>query len=627
MLLEELINKTKGNKFVNLNVFAAWAAECQEAKNAKEQYHLNDLDLKYHITHDMPFAAHACRICGKTVHIVPGQLGQGFKKYCSVACATKDKEKYRKAALSRQATVNTAEFKAKLIQSNLKRYGVEYYVQSEEFKNKARQTSLSKYGVSNPAMLDQIKEKTIKTNLERYGSKCALGNAEIKAKAIKTNLEKYGVENAAKAAEVKEKVIKTNLERYGCEWAAKNENVKAKIRASALKRYGVTCTLNHPDVKSRAEASMLNRHGVSSPLKSAGILAKFRQTKFGNTYEYIASLAENSDVHPAFSADEFVGGGYDKLYAWKCSKCGKQFQAYYANGSLPVCRGCHPKKFGAMQKELEDYIRGIYRGEVLVNDRTVISPMELDIYLPDLKLAFEFNGTFWHSDGLKGKDYHVFKTELCHRHGIHLIHIWEHEWKFKQPQIKHRLDYILGNSKPVYARKCSATPISAADANKFCREYHLQGECKAKLHYGLYCQGELVAVMTFGKPRFNGRYQWELLRYCSRERVIGGAGKLLKLFEREIKPESLITYANRSWSDGNMYARLGFEFNGVSAPNYVYAKGETIIPRYKAQKHKLKVLLGAELYDESKTETENMLGSGYLKLYDCGNLCFAKSYK
>lgn len=626
MLLEELINETKRNKFVNLDIFKEWVKDCEMAENIKTAYGLNDLDLKYHIMHDMPFCTHECRTCGETVHIVPGQLGQGFKKYCSVACATRDKEKYRKAAASRKSTVSTEEYKERLKRENLKRYEVEYYVQSEEFKAKAKQTNLQKYGVENPAVLDAVKEKAKQTNMLRYGSAYTLGNAEVKEKAKQTCIRLYGVENAAKAAEIKQKAIDTNLKKYGTEWAAKSEEVKLKIKSSVLAKYGKTCSLQDPEVKARAKKSLVERYGISNPLQAEAALSKFRQSKYRNTYEYILQLADNAKVKPVFKNEDFAGGGYDKLYTWKCEECGKEFQAYYANGSLPVCRDCHPRRFGAMQKELEDYIRGIYRGEVKINARTIIAPMELDIYLADLKLAFEFNGTFWHDADHKDKDYHLAKTELCRKHGIKLVHIWEHEWKFKQAAVKHRLSYLLGAEKAIYARKCTAMPISAAEANKFCREYHLQGDCKAKLYYGLYKDEELMAVMSFGTPRFNKRYQWELLRYCSKQRIIGGAGKLLKMFEREVKPKSLITYANRAWSDGNMYLQLGFEFSGISAPNYVYIKGEAVIPRYKAQKHKLKALLGAENYDETKTETENMLSNGYLKFYDCGNLSFSKKF-
>ena len=50
---------------------------------------------------------------------------------------------------------------------------------------------------------------------------------------------------------------------------------------------------------------------------------------------------------------------------------------------------------------------------------------------------------------------------------------------------------------------------------------------------GLIHEGELVQIMTFGKPRYNKNYQWELLRLCTNSdyNVLGGASKLFKNFK------------------------------------------------------------------------------------------------
>ena len=96
--------------------------------------------------------------------------------------------------------------------------------------------------------------------------------------------------------------------------------------------------------------------------------------------------------------------------------------------------------------------------------------------------------------------------------------------------------------------------------------------------------------MTFGKPRFNKNYQFQLIRYASKSgfRVIGGAGKLLKYFERNYNPKSIITYADRSYSQGNMYKQLGFNLLNISEPNYCYLNHDLILSRYQCQKSKLK---------------------------------------
>ena len=83
-----------------------------------------------------------------------------------------------------------------------------------------------------------------------------------------------------------------------------------------------------------------------------------------------------------------------------------------------------------------------------------------------------------------------------------------------------------------------------------------------------------------------------------------------------------MSYANRRFSNGNLYKQLGFEFVSESNPNYFYIKGVTILSRQKCQKHKLKSLL--DTFDETLSETVNMHNNGYNKVSDCGNLKYIK---
>lgn len=100
----------------------------------------------------------------------------------------------------------------------------------------------------------------------------------------------------------------------------------------------------------------------------------------------------------------------------------------------------------------------------------------------------------------------------------------------------------------------------------------MQGATNAKVRLGLRCNGELVALMTFGKPRFSSKHEWELIRFCTKcdYHVPGAAGKLLKAFERRFCPKSLVSYADRRWSQGKLYKALGFKLDHASPPNYWY---------------------------------------------------------
>ena len=151
----------------------------------------------------------------------------------------------------------------------------------------------------------------------------------------------------------------------------------------------------------------------------------------------------------------------------------------------------------------------------------------------------------------------------------------------------------------------------------------------SKVNLGLYFKDELVSLMTFSKPRFDKKHEWELVRFCNKLgwHIPGAASKLLTHFERNYKPKNIVSYADRRWSKGNLYRQLGFELDHISPPDYFYFNKSDLYreSRIKYQKHKLPKLL--ENFDPNKTESENMSANGFLKIWDCGNLVFVKTYQ
>lgn len=277
--------------------------------------------------------------------------------------------------------------------------------------------------------------------------------------------------------------------------------------------------------------------------------------------------------------------------------------------------------------EVLEFIKEHYSGEIKPSDRNILKPKELDIYLPEKALAIEYNGECWHSESVNKTKYNLLeKTNACDKLGVSLIHVMENEWKTKQPIVKSRILNALGKSERLYARDCKIVEISSSEANNFLEETHTQGFCNASVFLGLEYYEELVAVMSFAKPRFNNKYQWELIRYSSElnTTIVGGASRLLKYFERKYNPTSIISYCDRRWGSGGLYLQLGFIKSHESKPNYFYYKGNKVFSRYKFQKHKLPNLL--DNFDESKTEVENMLDNGYLRYFDCGNYVFVKEF-
>lgn len=251
------------------------------------------------------------------------------------------------------------------------------------------------------------------------------------------------------------------------------------------------------------------------------------------------------------------------------------------------------------------------------------SKRELDIYLPDQHLAIEYNGWYWHSERFCKNGYHKEKTDGCEKQGIQLFTIFDLDdldiWK---SMILAR----LGKARRISARKCELRALRYRDVRDFLAENHLQGSAVSSVQYGLFYDGELVEVMTFAKPRFARQYDFELVRLCTKKGmvVVGGASRLWTAFRREHPRASVISYANRRFSQGKVYRTLGFSLVKTTAPNYVYVRQDEVVDvvtRYQAQKHRLSSLLGEE-YDPDRSEFENMTRAGYERLYDCGNMVF-----
>ena len=271
------------------------------------------------------------------------------------------------------------------------------------------------------------------------------------------------------------------------------------------------------------------------------------------------------------------------------------------------------------EKDILNWLKS-YNINIVENSRSIISPLELDFYLPDYKLAIEFNGLYFHSEkGGKNKNYHLNKTNLCKEKGIQLIHVFENEWINKQDIVK---SIILAKlrifERRIFARKCQIRELTNKEYRDFVELNHIQGFVSAKHKIGLFYQDELVQICSFGKSRFK-KDEIELIRHCSKlnTQIIGGLSKLLSYYNFS----NLVTYVDLRYGNGSGYKN--WELIEQTKPNYWYWKSGYILEsRIKYQKHKLKNLL--EKFDPNLSEHENMLNNGFTRIWDCGNLKLKK---
>jgi len=269
----------------------------------------------------------------------------------------------------------------------------------------------------------------------------------------------------------------------------------------------------------------------------------------------------------------------------------------------------------SIEKEIKNWASQFYRIET--NVKIPNTNLEMDIFIPELNIGIEVNGNYWHSELKRDRLYHKKKSEEAAKQGIFIYHVFEYEWNTKREQIKSQLRNLLGkNGCKIYARKCEVRVIDNLTKKLFLDENHLQGDDSSSVKIGLFYQDELVSVMTFCKPRFNKKFEWELSRFCSDWgcNVAGGASKLFSYFAKHYTPKSVISYSNNAHTRGGLYGNLGFKLVGNTNPDYVWFKSGKIVPRYQAQKHRL---LKQSLQGDS--EADIMHGIGFYRIYDCGN--------
>lgn len=275
------------------------------------------------------------------------------------------------------------------------------------------------------------------------------------------------------------------------------------------------------------------------------------------------------------------------------------------------------------QKEIFEYISEL-SNQFQQGDTLLLSGREIDLVNHSLKLGIEYNGLYFHSDKYKNRGYHLSKLKEMEKLGYRLIYIWEDWWVRKQDIVKSMLSSILNKTKiRIFARNCEVREITDEQAKIFLHHNHIQGSSVSRIRLGLFHKNELVSVMTFGKLRrtlgtISKEDHWELLRFASKinTTVIGGASKLFSYFVKSYHPVSVISYANRDWSVGNVYEKMGFSFIKMTDPGYFYAKGKRRFSRSQFTKDKL-IKSGA---DKTKSESFIMSERGYMKIWDTGNL-------
>jgi hypothetical protein len=549
----------------------------------------------------------------------------GYRRNCSVKCSSVDSIRIKNAKKStKEKWGDSSYFKSqdyleKIKSINIEKWGVDHYSKTDEWKEKVKKKNIEKWGVDHHSKTDEWKEMIKQNSIEKWGVDNYSKTDEWNLKTKNTSLEKWGVDNYSKTDECKDKTQKTNIKRYNSPYYITTDDFKIKSKNSSLEKWGVDHYSKTTEFKERVKTSFIEKWGVDHYTKTDNWKKNKKKhytlNEYFRTNQYKISKDENYVKYVGQNINLFnCDCGSNHQFQILCTTYNSRFKS----GS-PLCTVCYPISETSSFKEIEllEFIKRNYSGECIERWR---SKYEIDIYLPELKMGFEYNGLWWHSDNFLEKNYHLKKLNYFKDIGIRIVNIWEDDWIHKKEIIKSQIINLIGNTKNnIFARKCQIKELTDVKlVRDFIDSNHIQGFTNSSKKIGLYYKNELVSIMTFDNLEGRKRMEignWNINRFCNKinTNVVGGASKLLSYFIKKYGPKRIISYADKDWSNGKLYDKLGFEKVSDTVPDYKYIVNKKRVHKSNFKKSKLMSNL---------SESEEMKNKGINKVWDCGKIKF-----
>lgn len=438
---------------------------------------------------------------------------------------------------------------------------------------KGKETRIKNSGSLEKSYKDGVKHQQ-ENLIKKFGSLDAAYKHQQDSR-VEHFKETYGVENSFQIEEVKEKIRQTNREKYSVDYYTQSDKFKTTSNKTKLDKYGIE---NWNNWKKGHETRIKNSGSLESSYK-LGIEAQ-KQTML-NRYGYECILL-SPDIKSHIKR--------------KHSKPNEHFAS------------------------LLDRLNINYEREFVINSKSF--DFKINNYLIEINPTATHNSTYGVFGDCKPIDlnYHKDKSALAEEHGFKCIHVfdWDNIYKI--------LDLIQSDKREViYARNCSINIVDKNDAKTFLNEHHLQSYAKDEIRLGLFYKEELVSIMTFGTPRYNKNFDYELIRYCANKNIIGGAEKLFNYFLKTYNPTSIISYCDKSKFTGNVYKKLGFKYKTTSISKHWYniKTNEHILDSLLRQRG-FDQLLGSKYgcFGKGTSNEQLMLDHGFVEIYDAGQARF-----
>ena len=588
-----------------------------------------------------------CRCqCGNIRLIIPCIITKG--RISSCGCIRQSKDYRNKMSNKSKEWANNHPEKVKEIGSKIK----QYYNDNPD-KRVQVGINTSNWAKNNP---DKIAEKAAK-----FSEWCKANPDKLEARSIKykewckqnpnsvqeigNKISEWCKNNPDKVLARTEKIKQyykdhpdaiTNIANKCKQWYNDNPDIVHDIVEKRLQTFQNNSDIQDTINKKRIQWYKDNPDKVK--LIGEKISSAFKQKRINNDFSLLLNKVHPDYIQPLLNGD--INSLSEILI--KCPICGEYDKHSFHNifrinsndikpNSHNLCHKCYANiSQSSPELEIKDIINTMYHGKCIENSRSIIPPLELDLYYPEKNVAIEFNGNYWHDENHKSKDYHFNKFKLCKDKNIRLVSIYESDWYNKHDNIINLLKNIFIDSKIIYARNCTISKLDYKTKSAFINEYHFYGDSnQGTISYGLYYNNELVSVMSFGKLRgqnklHSNKDHYELVRFVTKDnmRIVGGASKLFKRFISEYHPVYIICYSDNDFFTGETYNKLGFTLKSLGESiDYQWVKGTNALSRYECMKNKLleKYPKYRNINIEGSVEDYIMHDLGYSKLYRCGN--------
>lgn len=434
---------------------------------------------------------------------------------------------------------------------------------------------------------------TKKNNLVAYGVEYATQREDIKQRIANTNIAKYGGARPSSDPAIRERIAKTKYSRYG----SSTYNNSAQREQTCLQKYGTRSASGDFGVRAKIKQTSLDRYGVVNPSSSDEIKLKIAQTKQfkygGYGWEAPSIRAKyNSTCQERYGVDWYCQTSDCRVASKNDSGPNRSFELRLQEAGI-----CYEREF-----VIGKYSYDFRVGNVLI---------EIDPWITHNIDVHPYNKPV-------DKMYHREKSAAAKQAGYRCIHIWE--WDDPQQVV----DMLKLNTQ-LFGRHCIVCQVPVGEERAFLKTHHLQGYIKSELALGLYYKGKLVSLMTFGKPRYNKNYQWELLRYCSSCRILGGAEKLFRAFLSVKHPDSIVSYCDESKFVGEVYIKLGFQYLRSSVGCHWYnPKTKQRFTNNLVKARGVDQLLGTS-YGKGTSNEQLLLSEGFVRIYDSGQATYVWS--